>query len=349
MARWQDVQTFVRRALPSLRRSQQTTSAALLDGLLRSQRIGLASVACGMRDDTTVKHRIKRAGRFCQNPGIEMDAVFDGLARYLLLPDRQNVIAVDWTDRGDYMLLKASLIFRKRSLPLAWRFVWKWQYEKSQNDEEQQLIEAVIRAAGDRPWVLLADRGFGRADLFRWLNERGVSFVIRVSGNAWIDHQWFTGTIDNVPRRAGRGWMYKGAWYRKKSPVRVNLACHHKEPAPAPWYLVTNMNITAQKAGSLYAKRMGIEEGFRDCKSGLGLKHLWLGGPERMDRAMILIALAVLLTALTAAKSLAKGERLGLANNKRRGRVLSFFVLGLRIIQQYPQRLSIARSYLHAT
>lgn len=348
MARWQDVQMFVRRVLPSSRRSRQTTAAALLDGLLRTQRIGLTTVARGMRDNTTVKHRIKRAGRFCQNSGIEMGAVFDDLGRYLLCKDRLNVIAVDWTDLGDYMLLTASLIFQKRSMPIAWRCVWKWQYEKSQNDEEEGLIEDVIRLAGDRPWTLLADRGFGRAELFRWLDERGVSFVIRVSGRAWVEHQWFTGTIDNVPRRAGGGWMYKGAWYRKTSPVRVNVACYHKEPAPAPWYLVTNMDITARKAASLYAKRMGIEEGFRDCKSGLGLKYLWLGAPERMDRAMILIALAVLLAALTAAKSIFKGETLGLANNKRRGRVLSFLALGLRIIEQYPQRLSIARCYLHA-
>ncbi|MCX6377223.1 MAG: hypothetical protein NTU88_14530, partial [Armatimonadetes bacterium] len=90
------------------------------------------------------------------------------------------------------------------------------------------------------------------------------------------------------------------------------------------------------------------EEGIRDCKSGLGLKHLWLGGPERMDRAMILLALAVFLAALTAAKSIFKGERLKLSNNKRRKTVLSFFILGLRIIEQYTERISSARSYLHA-
>lgn len=346
MSRWQEVETFVRRVLPAIRRSQQTTASALLDGLLRVQRIGLTKIACGMHDNTRLKHRIKRAGRFCQNRGIDMNEVFHGVADYLL-SDRLNVIALDWTDMGDYMLLKASLIFRHRSLPVAWRFVWKEQYEKSQNDEEEKLLEELIVAVGERPWVLLADRGFGRASLFKWLEERKVKFVIRVSGSAWIEHQWFTGTIDNIPRRAGKGWMYKAVWYRKNAPVKVNLACHHKEPAPAPWYLVTNMDIAASKAASLYSKRMGIEEGIRDCKSGLGLKHLWLGEPERMDRAMILIALAVLLAALTAAKSIFKKEQLKLSNNKRK-RVLSFFVLGLRIIDQYPQKISIARCYLHA-
>jgi Transposase DDE domain len=348
MTRWQKVPEFVRRVLPSIRRSQQTTAADLLEGLLRIQRIGLATIARGMRDDTTVKHRIKRAGRFCQNDGIEMQRVFDGMAKYLLAPDRRNVIALDWTSLGDYLLLKASLIWGKRSVPLAWRCVWKWQYEKSQNDEEATLVEQLIRAAGDRDWVLVADRGFGRADFLRWLDERGVRFVIRVSGQTFIEHPWFTGVLGNIPRRAGAGWMYKAVRYRKQSPVTVNLACHHKEPAPEPWYLATNLDITGQKAASLYAKRMGIEEGIRDVKSGLGLKHLWLGGPERMERAMILIALAVLLAVLTGAASTARGERLHLSNLKRSGPPLSFFALGLRIIEQYPDRLSISRRSLHA-
>jgi len=276
-----------------------------------------------------------------------MPSVFRGIADYLLARDRVNVIAVDWTDRGDYMLLQASLIFRKRSVPLAWRFVWKWQYEKSQNDEEEALVEQLIQAVGTHSWVLLADRGFARADFFRWLDERGVKFVIRVSGQVFVEHLWFTGMIDNIPRRAKGGWMYKGVKYRKHNPVEVNLVCHHKEPAPEPWYLVTNLDITDQKAASFYSKRMGIEEGFRDCKSGLGLKRLWLGGPERMDRAMILIALAVLLAALTATTSLRRGDQLHLANNKRHGPVLGFFVLGLRIIEQYPDLLSTCRSHLH--
>ena len=347
MARWRQVDQLVTRAVPSMRRSQQTTTAALLKGLLTGQRIGLTAIACGMRDDTTVKHRIKRAGRFCQNTRIAMTGVFRGLADYLLARDRQNVIAVDWTDLGDYMLLKASLIFKKRAVPVAWRVVWRGHYEKSQNDEEEQLIEQLIEAVGPRDWVLLADRGFGRTELFRWLDQRDVKFVIRVSGSAHVEHQWFTGRIDNLPRRPGSGRMYKRVKYRKTSPVTVNLACYHKEPAPAPWYLVTNLDISARKAASLYAKRMGIEEGIRDCKSGLGLKHLWLGGPERMERAMILVALAVLLAVLTAAKSQAKGERLKLSNNKRKKQVLSFFKLGLRIIHHYPGKISAARSYLH--
>lgn len=348
MARWRQVNRFVDRSCATFRKSQRTTISSLLVGLLRKQQIGLTSVARGMRDDTSVKHRVKRAGRFVDNQGVDTHRATECLATYLLRRDRLNVIAMDWTDLGRYMLLKASLVFQKRALPIAWHHVWKWVYDRSQNDEEEQFIERLAEAVGDRPWVLVADAGFGRTELFRRLNRRGIAYVIRVSGAAWVEHQWYTGRIDSIPRRPGRGRIYCRVAYRKQRPVTVNLAVKHKEPAPAPWYLVTNQTLPAYQVAKLYAQRMGIEEGIRDCKTGLGLKRLWLATPERMDRAMLLVALALLLIALTAAASQRRGEDLKLSNNKRCPRVLSYFSLGLRIIEQYPRRIAIDRRLLHA-
>jgi len=125
MARWRPVNRLVNRVLGSFRKSRRTTIADLLVGLLRKQQIGLTSVARGMQDDTSVKHRVKRAGRFVANEGLDTQEATVCLAKYLLRRDGPNVIAVDWTDLGDYMLLQASLIFQKRALPIAWRHVWK--------------------------------------------------------------------------------------------------------------------------------------------------------------------------------------------------------------------------------
>jgi hypothetical protein len=346
MARWRRVTQFVERSCASFRKSRRTTISALLEGLLRKQQIGLTSIARGMRDDTTVKHRIKRAGRFCQNEGVNVWEATRCLVRYLVRRQGENVIAVDWTDLGDYMLLKASLIFQKRALPIAWHHVWKWVYDKSQNDEEEQFLERLTGIIGNRPWTLLMDAGFGRAELFRRLNGWGVDYVIRVNGQACIEHPWYTGRLGNLPRRPGRGRIYCNVAYRKQNPVTVNLAIKHKEPAPEPWYLVTSLDGPAHKVARLYAQRMGIEEGIRDCKTTLGLKTLWLGAPERMDRAMLLVALALLLIALTAAASQARGEDLKLCNNKRGVRVLSFVSLGLRIIEQFPNRIALDRRLL---
>ena len=349
MNRWRRINCFVDRVLSPFRKSRRSTISALLPGLLRKQPIGLSNIARGMRDATTVKHRVKRIGRFFSNPGVIPELATFCLVPYLLRKDHLNVIAVDWTDLGDYMLLKVSLVYRRRALPLAWQHVWKWHYEKSQNDEEEKLI-AHLNAGiePDYPWVLLADRGFGRTELFRWLDDRGIEFIIRVSGTAWIEHPHFSGTIDHVPRCPNHSHRYRRIQYRKERPVRTNLVVHHREPAPEPWYLVTNGNRAARSVGRLYAQRMRIEEGIRDCKSGFGFKHLQLSHPGRMDRAFLLVALAIILLALAAAASVARGDDLKLSTRKRPGPVLSFFSLGLRILEQYPHLLSINRRTLYA-
>jgi len=219
---------------------------------------------------------------------------------------------------------------------------------KSQNDEEDRFLAKLGEIIGDRPWVLVADRGFGRAELFRLLDERGIRYVIRVSGCAWIEHPWFTGPIDRIPRRPGRGYRYGNVLYRKKAPVPANLVVRHKEPAPAPWYLVTNLDASAGQVAKYYAQRMGIEQCIRDQKSGLGLKHLELCEPERMDRAMLLLAVVLLLLALTATACVARGRDLQLSTQRRKGTTLSFFTSGLRTLEQHPHLLSTKRRFLYA-
>ena len=349
MTKWRrDVLSFVDQVFWPMRRSRQKTIADLTVGLLRKQQVGLAGIACGMLDDTTIRHRVKRVGRFLGNEAITTEEISRGLMGAILPEDRESVIAVDWTDRGDYMLLKASLVFQRRALPLLWRHVRKWEYRKSQNDVEEQFLFQLARLLGPRPWVLVADRGFGRAELFRVLNDEGIQYVIRAKDGVLMHHEAYGGTVQDLPRRPGMREFYRDVTWSKSRRVRVNLAVVHEGEAPAPWFLVTNLERTPHEIGRLHEKRMGIEESIRDCKSGLGLKGHWLSTPERMDRLFIVVAIAMLLIALTASASLARGERRQVTTHKRRGRSASYFTLGCRILDQGPDDLCTDVGVLYA-
>jgi len=349
MARWRQVFKFVERVLWSVRRSRQKTIADLVVGLLRKQRVGLANIARGMVDDTRVKHRIKRIGRFLVNEGIRPWEVTEHLVEVMVPTDQESLVVVDWTDRGDYMLLKASLVFRRRALVLAWRHVRKWEFEKSQNHMEEQLILRLASLLGrERPWVLVADRGFGRAALIRLLQEEGIRFVIRDADDVWVKHGEFEGQLRSMPRQCGRSVLYRDVVYHKSMQLRVNLVVSHKEPAPEPWFLLTNLEGPPQRVARVYARRMGIEQGIRDCKSGFGLKRLWLSEPARMDRMMILVAIAMLLIALTAVASIRRGEDLQVSTSKRKAPPVSYFTLGCRIVELYPHLLCTNERLLHA-
>ena len=205
MARWHEVKQFVGRVFWPFRKSRITTLAALVVGLLRKQQVGLAGIAQGMLDRTTVKHRVKRVGRFLGNRAFRSWDVTKHLIETMMPTGHDHVVVVDWTDRGEYMLLKASLVYQRRALVLAWRHVWKGVFEKSQNAVEEDLILALAKLIGPkRSWVLVADRGFGRAELFRTLDEAGIGFVIRDADDVWVKTEGFEGRLWNLPRQRGK-------------------------------------------------------------------------------------------------------------------------------------------------
>ncbi len=128
----------------------------------------------------------------------------------------------------------------------------------------------------------------------------------------------------------------------------MHLVVAHKEPAAAPWFLVTNLDLDPVLVQRLYAKRMWIEAGIRDCKSGLRLKRLWLSEPERMDRMMIVVALAMLLLVLTGLASLARREDPQVTTSKRKAPPASVFTLGCRVLHLCPERLCTDLEVLYA-
>ena len=80
---------------------------------------------------------------------------------------------IDWSNLGRKRNgLFAAVSFRKRRLPL---FSWATPHDElnpSQNWLEEAFIARLLRNLPDaiRP-LLLADRGFGRSSLLRWLPE----------------------------------------------------------------------------------------------------------------------------------------------------------------------------------
>jgi hypothetical protein len=342
---------LIERYFGSFRKSQRKTMAALAVGLLQSGVLGLATIARGMADRTEVRHRIKRIWRFCRNEGVSIEKATEALVAWAVRGMDEVVVALDWTYLGDYVMLCASAVVGRRAAPLAWTVMHKGRFEKdrkSRNDVEEKLLLRLRGALGKHRWVLVADRGFARADLAAKLSGWGVRFVIRACGGTWVEGSGLRGVLDNVPRPARRMRRYEEVLYHRTRRVPVSLVVSHAEPAAEPWYLVTNVE-GLKEVVALYRKRMWIvapkvclarrgsvrrAEGFRDLKSGLGLKKLWLATTARIERLFIIAAVVMLLSLLTALEWMSRcGERDPQLSTKRRGGALSLFRCGLELIR----------------
>ncbi len=331
------VTELIRRYFQRFRKSQWKTIRDLTMGLLRSRQIGQAAIARGMWDLTSVRHRIKRIWRFCQNERIRPIEAFGALAQWICARCSGTlVVALDWTDLGDYKMLAAKVVVCSRAVPLAWTVVRKGEFSekmKSQNSIEERLIKTLQELLGQRAWLLIADRGFRRAALLRTLNRWGINYVIRASANTWVKTSRGSGLLGEVRPRPSRALRYRKVLYQKELQVETGLVVCHRRPADEPWYLVTNMDLKPTEAERIYRQRMWIEESFRDSKSNFGLDELWLSEPERMERMMIVLAVAMLLVVLRGLQyRQTHGARDPQLSTKKRGVVLSIFRIGLELI-----------------
>ena len=127
---------------------------------------------------------------------------------------------IDWSDLGRKRNgLFAAVCYRKRRLSL---FNWATTHDElnpSQNRLEEAFIARLLRNLPDavRP-LLLADRGFRRASLLRWLpemprhNGRTVAYVAPLKGNVHIQTaDGYQGLLWNYPLRPGAMRFYLGA------------------------------------------------------------------------------------------------------------------------------------------
>jgi len=233
-------------------------------------------------------------------------------------------------------MLSAAACLAHRAVPLAWTVMGRSQFtrkRRSRNDAEEQIILRLKEAFAGRPYVLAADRGFARAELFEKLQAWGIRYVIRACGNPWVEMEGWQGRLWNVRRRRGEALCYEQVRYHRARQVTVNLVVAHAEPAPEPWYLITNLP-GARPVVEAYRRRAWIEQHFRDAKSRMGLDRLRMARAAGIERLLILMAIVILVAILTALQWSGRNDEQQLQlTTRKRGRSLSLFRLGLELVR----------------
>ena len=294
-----EIDRWVESSFTTLRRSQQKTLAAIVFGALTVGHVTLAALGRAMAGPVRTKHRIKRVDRFLANRRIEPTEAMRGVAAQLLRPRKKRaIIAVDWVDIRQRLVLVAALCLPGRAVPLCWAAYEKWQLFKSQNQLEEGLF-LVLRSlipTGVKV-TIVADRGFGRAELARFLDEQGFGYVLRVKGKTYIRNSTYAGNISALGLRPEScRWLPEVA-FRKTRPVRTRLAILWRRGAREPWILISNVAASADVAAAAYERRMRIEELFRDQKNvrnGWALRQVEIGKTDRLERLLLILAAAYL-------------------------------------------------------
>jgi hypothetical protein len=339
---------------------------AVVEAIVSVGRLSVVSIGRAVRGGAFPKHAIKRVDRLLSNGRMyrERSLYFAAMARKLIGSRKRPIVLVDWTKvtEGFHALVAA--------VPAVGRAVSIYL----EVHPERVLGKACVQArflrrlrevlpAGCTP-VIVADAGF-HGPFFREVTALGWDFLGRIRSNARLQHLatgvW-TGMKElysrasSVPRDLGRFRLYRTRRRFEASLVLARSPRYGKRhpwigrrpiqgsPCPktirgakTPWLLVTSLQEPATAVVALYAKRMQIEETFRDIKNprfGWCLRHVRGHSAQRLTLLLLLAALAMLAVLLIGLAAEADGRHRRYQANTARERVLSLFVLGLAVLQR---------------
>ncbi len=333
-----------------------------VEALLKCGRLSLTCLGRAIAGRTSSKHGIKRIDRLLGNEALHRQRIlfFHAIARRVIGRTPCPVILVDWTSvTPDLWALVAAVAFEGRAL-----VVYAEAHPISRYMKPQVNV-AFLRCLKDvlpkecRP-TLVADAGF-RAPWMRLVEKMGWNYVVRVRspvkirrtyGRGWILVRFLFGLTGSTPNDFGRVEIGKEGRYacrlvgiRKREPKEApkdDVHAHdrgvrrQRRTAFEPWMLATSLDCSSATVVGIYAKRMQIEETFRDAKSprlGVSLSHARTNSAERADILLLLAALMHLVSVLVGIA--AEAARLHLreqANTVTTRRVLSLSTLGRLVL-----------------
>jgi hypothetical protein len=253
---------------------------------------------------TGPKEREQRLYRFLDNIHLTPEILIPlhvALACGTKLKERLPMILDQTTIRGIETLL-IGLVFEGRVLPIAFSCFMKNLIHKSQNILEHGLILAAMSCFRSevRP-LLILDRGYARVSLFIHLRKEGIPFLCRAKKSVMVYRVGQTKgqTLGRFKIKPGQLLRYSVLYHsQKKEPL--DLIIYFGKGYQEPWYLLvpSGTSLTAQEIVALYAKRMSIEQGFRDWKTHLGVRGLLFVGTNpapRLTRLLLAFSLSYLL------------------------------------------------------
>lgn len=333
----------------------------LVEGIIEGGRLTPATVGRNLPGKARPKHGIKCVDRLLGNSRMAMDRwlFYRALAHGLLAGCSRTVVLVDWTQVGPRdVALVAAVPIGGRALPI---YSEVHPLKKLGNVAVETRFLRALKATvpTECHCIVVSDAGF-KGPFFQAVQNLGWDFIGRIRGTTKavlpngevVSKEELYERADIQPTDLGRF----GLFVAQRIPCRLVLVRKRRKPGPKkppprckeerelrqsaldPWLLATSLTDgDAAFIVALYAKRMQIEETFRDAKNhrfGWSLSHVRLSTTQRMATLLVLAALAIAVVTLIGMTAERAGLHRRYQANTYRTRVLSFFVLACAIIRR---------------
>ncbi|HKN64913.1 MAG TPA: IS4 family transposase [Gemmatimonadaceae bacterium] len=332
-----------------------------VEGIILAQRLSLTAIGRALRGDLQPRHGIKMVDRLLGNTklGKERAHWYAAIAKRITGSERRLVVLLDWTQlHGEFWALVAAVAFEGRAVPILAEAHHESQL--GSRDVQTRFLEELRRVlpAKCKP-LIVADGGF-RSPFFEACREARIDFVVRLRNEHGMakfarrirGHGGWTsikfGEIFRWARSSaqclGRGVPFCKSAHREECRLVLGAAPkkfrkrgryagdYERKRATEPWLLATSLqNEPAEAVVAIYAKRMQVEECFRDTKNarfGWGLEFTATRSTARLNVLLLLASIAFAAVILVGAAASNGGIEKRFRASSLNKRVLSLFSLG---------------------
>src|SRR5215211_4781512 len=356
----------VEELLPDLPRPEQTALGTLVCGVVHAESAQLSRASAATPGEAQDRSKQRRAQRLVANERLDIPRAQRRLLERVLRGRRGRIdLLLDATTNGatahqaGTVTLCLALRWHGRAVPLVWR---TWVADAPGQHWAQAIPELCALVAEQLPdtarVVLLADRGLGNVGLARTAQRLGWHYLFRVQRRTRVRLPDGTvreigslvqaptpgesdrarqararqGCIDGVAvgaARRKRGATWESDW---DAALPTNVVAIAGPTPDDPWLLLTDLPAAPARCRE-YRHRTQEEELFRDLKAfGWQWQDSRLRLPDRVDRLLLVLALATLWIDALAQHVLRRGLRHLLEDRSRH--CYSRFQLGLRWLRR---------------
>jgi Transposase DDE domain len=315
----------------------------IVSGILQSKSVALGQIANYLPMETKAEARITCIRRWLKNEAIHVWSLYEPILEQALRgwQAEEVVIILDGVMVfGDRLqIFRLSLEHGCRAIPLGWvvlegKGLTRVEKLKEMLEQVADFLKSRVQSV-----VFLADRGFRDCDWANLCQELGWKYAIRLASNTYVTlENGSQVSIDALGVQVGDRQYFQNVKVTQDEKLQGNLSVTwtNGNRGQQVELLAVISNRPAEKARlNEYARRMRIEESFRDDQSGgFDLEHTRLEHPERLEKLLLAVAIATLWCHEIGEQILQNQTLQDELDPGGKKRELSIFQLGLRFIKR---------------
>lgn len=256
---------------------------------------------------------MRRFSRWLNNNRIKPEPLYGPLIEKALVSwmGKRVYVALDTSMLWNtYCLIRLSVIYRGRAVPLGWRVIAHGSAMVSLETYQALLEEAKSRLPFACEVVFLADRGFADTQLMSCLRQMGWHFRIRIKSNFWIHPSHLASfQVGEIELKPGHMSFWQDVLITDQRFGPVHLAVARPLGSEEYWYVISD-EAAELKSLQEYGLRFDIEENFLDDKSnGFQLESSMIRSAKALERLCFVLAITTLYLVSVGTSVVKQGKR----------------------------------------